>query len=90
MIGFFVSQPLMAVLALYKMAHRRGAIINCVIVCIYTAYYMYMHLTDADSNGWGWLFYMVLFPVVQLIILLLFWGMQKIAEIVSRKSKSEN
>ena len=72
------------------MAHRNGAIVNCIIVCIYTVYYMYMHSTDADGNGWGWLFYMVLLPVIQLIILLLFWSMQKIAEIISQKSKSAN
>ena len=90
MIGFFISQPLMVTLPLYKMAHRNGAIVNCIIVCIYTVYYMYMHSTDADGNGWGWLVYMVLLPVIQLIILLLFWSMQKIAEIISQKSKSAN
>lgn len=88
MIGFFISQPLMVTLTLYKRAHRNGAIVNCVIVCIYTAYYMYMHLTEADSDGWGWFFFYMVLPVIQLIILLLLWGMQKIAEIVSRKSKS--
>lgn len=90
MIGFFISQPLMVTLALYKMAHRNGAIANCAIVCIYTVYYMYMHFTDADVNGWGWLFFMVLLPVIQLVVLLLFWGIQKIAEITSRKSNSTN
>lgn len=80
MISFFISQPLMVTLPLYKMAHRNGAIVNCIIICIYTVYYMYMHFTDADGNGWGWLFYMVLLPLIQLIILLLFWGIQKIAE----------
>lgn len=90
MIGFFISQPLMVTLALYKMAHRNGAIVNCAIVCIYTVYYMYMHFTDADVNGWGWLFFMVLLPVIQLVVLLLFWGIQKIAEITSRKSNSTN
>lgn len=88
MIGFFISQPLMVTLTLYKRVHRNGAIVNCVIVCIYTAYYMYMHLTEADSNGWGWLCYMVVLPMIQLIILLLLWGMQKTAEIVSQRSKS--
>lgn len=80
----------MLTLALYKMAHRNGAIVNCAIVCIYTVYYMYMHFTDADVNGWGWLFFMVLLPVIQLVVLLLFWGIQKIAEITSRKSNSTN
>lgn len=90
MFGFFISQPLMVTLALYKMTHRNGAIVNCIIVCIYTVYYLYMHFTEADSNGWGWLFYMVLLPVIQFIILLLFWGLQKIAEVISQKSKSAN
>lgn len=90
MMGFFISQPLMVTLALYKMAHRNGAIVNCAIVCIYTVYYMYMHFTDPDVNGWGWLFFMVLLPVIQLVVLLLFWGIQKIAEITSRKSNSTN
>lgn len=88
MFGFFISQPLMVTLALYKMEHRNGAIVNCIIVCIYTVYHLYMHFTEADSNGWGWLFYMVLLPVIQFIILLLFWGLQKIAEVISRKSNS--
>lgn len=88
MIGFLISQPLMITLPLYKMSHRNGAIVNCIIVCIYTVYYLYMHFTEADSNGWGWLFYMVLLPVIQFIILLLFWGLQKIAEVISQKSKS--
>ena len=90
MMGFFISQPLMITLPLYKMSHCNGAIVNCIIVCIYTVYYLYMHFTEADSNGWGWVFYMVLLPVIQFIILLLFWGLQKIAEIASRKSKSTN
>lgn len=88
MIGFFISQPLMVTLALYKMAHRNGAIVNCIIVCIYTVYYMYMHITEPGSDGWGWFFFYMVLPVIQLIILLLLWGMQKIAEIVSQRSKS--
>lgn len=78
MIGFFISQPLMGTLSLYKMSHRNGAIVNCIIVCIYTVYYLYMHFTEADSNGWGWLFYMVLLPVIQFIILLLFGVYKKL------------
>lgn len=88
MIGFFISQPLMVTLALYKMAHRNGAIVNCIIVSLYIVYYMYMHFTEPGSDGWGWFFFYMVLPVIQLIILLLLWGMQKIAEIVSQRSKS--
>ena len=46
----------------------------------YICYALYINITGEDGNGWGWVFFMIVLPIIQLIILLLFWGIQKIAE----------
>ena len=45
-----------------------------------SSYAWYLNITGEDGNGWGWVFFMIVLPIIQLIILLLFWGIQKIAE----------
>ena len=84
---FLVSQPLMIVLTFYKKKHRTGALTNLIIICLYSIYSVYISIAGQDSNGWGWAFCMIVIPVVQLILLLLFWGIQKIAEITTQNSK---
>lgn len=77
---FVIGQPLMGVLALYKKHHPDGALANLIFACIYSSYALYINITGEDGNGWGWVFFMIVLPIIQLIILLLFWGIQKIAE----------
>ena len=84
------SQPLMIVLTLYKKKHRNGALTNLIIIILYSIYSVYISIVGQDANGWGWAFCIIVFPIIQLILLLLFWGIQKIAEITSRKSNSTN
>ncbi len=79
------SQPLMTVLTLYKTKHRNGALTNLIIVSLYSIYSVYISIVGRDANGWGWAFCMIVFPIIQLILVLLFWCIQKIAEITARK-----
>lgn len=49
----------MVTLALYKMAHRYGAIFNCVIVCIYRILYVYA----LDEVRPSWLGMVILYGI---------------------------
>lgn len=82
---FGASQPLMIALTLYNKKHQNGALTNLIIVGLYSIYSVYISISGQDSNGWGWAFCMIVFPIVQLILLLLFWGIQKIAETNEQK-----
>lgn len=81
---FGASQPLMIALTLYKKKHQNGALTNLIIVGLYSIYSVYISISGQDANGWGWAFCMIVFPIIHLILLLLFWGIQKIAEITEK------
>lgn len=84
---FGASQPLMTVLTLYKKKNRNRALTNLIIVCLYSIYSIYISTEGQDANGWGWVFCMIVFPIIQLILLLLFWGIQKLAEITAQNER---
>lgn len=78
---FAVPQPLMIVLALFKKTHPNAALVNAVIISLYTVYSIYLRLTHEDTDGWGWFALGVVLPVVQLLLLLLYWGISKLAKV---------
>ena len=84
---FGASQPLMTVLTLYKKKNRNRALTNLIIICLYSIYSIYISIVGQDANGWGWVFCMIVFPIIQLILLLLFWGIQKLAEITAQNER---
>lgn len=83
---FGASQPLMIALTLYKKKHQNGALTNLIIAGLYSIYSVYISISGQDANGWGWAFCMIVFPMIQLILLLLFWCIQKIAETNEQKA----
>lgn len=79
---FVMTQPLMITLALLKFRHRNGALINLIIVSLYSIYSIFLRLSNEDPNGWAWFAFTVAVPIGQFFIVLLYWGL---AEIVSHK-----
>ena len=84
---FAVSQPLMITLALLKFSHRNGALVNLIIVSLYSIYSIYLRLSDEDPEGWAWFVFTVVVPIVQYVIVLLYWGFAKLAEITRHKDR---
>lgn len=82
---FAVTQPLMIVMALFKKAHPNAVLVNLGIICLYTVYSIYLRLTQEDNEGWAWFALSVVLPIVQLIMLLLYWGLTKLAEVTRCK-----
>ncbi len=82
---FAVPQPLMIVLALFKKIHPNAALVNTVIISLYTVYSIYLRLTQEDTDGWGWFVFTVIFPIGQQILLLLYRGLTKLTEITQSK-----
>lgn len=80
-----VTQPIMIALALFKMTHPNAALVNLIIISFYTAYSIYLRLTHEDNNGWGWFAFTVVLPIAQLILLLLYWGLERLAEVIRYK-----
>lgn len=85
---FAVPQPLMIVLALFKKTHPNAALVNAVIISLYTVYSIYLILTHEDTDGWGWFAFTVVLPIAQLILLLLYWGFERLARIAQRRNQS--
>ena len=83
---FAVPQLLMIVLALFKQTHPNAALANLVIISLYTVYSIYLRLTHEDIDGWGWFALGVALPIMQLILLILYWGLTKIAEATLSKN----
>ncbi len=83
---FAVTQPLMIVMALFKKTHPNAALANLVIISLYTVYSIYTRLTHEDTDGWCWFALGVVLPVVQLILLILYWGLTKLAEVTESKN----
>lgn len=84
---FAVPQPLMVVLALFKKTHPNAALANLVIISLYTVYSIYLRLTHEDTDGWGWFALGVVLPIVQLTLLLLHRGLEKLAEVIQCKKQ---
>lgn len=82
---FAVTQPLMITLALLKFSHRNGALVNLIIVSLYSIYSIYLRLSHEDSDGWAWFIFTVVVPIVQFLILLLYWGLAKLAEVTRHR-----
>lgn len=71
----------MIVLALFKNTHLNAALVNLVIIILYTVYSIYLRLTHEDTDGWGWFALGVVLPVVQLLLVLLYWGISKFVKV---------
>lgn len=78
---FTIIQPLMIVLAFFKKAHPNAALVNLIIISLYTVYSIYLRLTHEDTDGWGWFAFTIVLPMVQLILLLLYLGLDKFVKI---------
>lgn len=80
-----VTQPIMIALALFKITHPKAALVNLIIISLYTAYSIYLRLMHEDNTGWGWFAFTVVLPIAQLILLLLYWGLARLAEVIQYK-----
>ncbi len=85
---FAVTQPIMIALVLFKICYPNAALVNLIIISLYTTYSIYLRLTHEDNNGWGWFAFTVVLPIAQLILLLLYWGLEKLARIAQRRNQS--
>lgn len=52
---------------------------------LYSIYSIYLRLSDEDSDGWAWFVFTVVVPIVQCVIVLLYWGLVKLAEVARHK-----
>ena len=75
------SLSMICVFALFKKTHPNAALVNAVIISLYTVYSIYLRLTHEDTDGWGWFALCVALPVVQLLLVLLYWGISKLAKV---------
>lgn len=85
---FAIPQPLMIAVALFKTAHPNAALVNLIIISLYMVYSIYLRLTHEDTDGWGWFAFAVVLPIAQLILLLLYWGTEKLTDVIRRKEQS--
>ena len=82
---FAVTQPIMIALALFKITHPNAALVNLIIISLYTVYSIYLRLTHEDNDGWAWFAFTVVLPIAQLILLMLYWGLERLAEVIRYK-----
>lgn len=85
---FVVPQPLMITLALFKKTYPNAALVNLVIISLYTVYSIYLRFTHEDTDGWGWFALGVVIPIVQFILILIHCGVEKLVEVIQRKKLS--
>ena len=85
---FAVPQPIMIALALFKNTHPNASFVNLIIISLYTVYSIYLRLTHEDNDGWGWFAFTVVLPIAQLILLLLYWGLERLTRIAQRRNQS--
>lgn len=74
---FGLCQPLMFVLALFRKSHSSGAIINLIIVLAYSIFAGYLKIDLGDCVMY-WILFMTALPNIQLLLLLLYWGLERI------------
>ena len=82
---FAVPQPIMIALALFKNTHPNASFVNLIIISLYTVYSIYLRLTHEDNDGWGWFAFTVVLPIAQLMLLLLYWSLERLAEVIRYK-----
>ena len=85
---FAVPQPIMIALALFKNTHPNAALVNLIIISLYTVYSIYLRLTHEDNDGWAWFAFTVVLPIAQLILILLYWGLERLTRIAQRRNQS--
>lgn len=85
---FAVPQPIMIALALFKNTHPNAALVNLIIISLYTVYSIYLRLTHEDNDGWAWFAFTVVLPIAQLILMLLYWGLERLTRIAQRRNQS--
>ena len=85
---FVIPQPIMIALALFKNTHPNASFVNLIIISLYTVYSIYLRLTHEDNDGWGWFAFTVVLPIAQLILLLLYWGLERLTRIAQRRNQS--
>lgn len=74
---FGLCQPLMFVLTLFRKSHSFGAIINLIIVLIYSIFSGYLKLDLGDGIMY-WILFMMALPNIQLTLLLIYFGIERI------------
>lgn len=81
---FALCQPLMYVLTLFRKSHSFGAIINLTIVLIYSIFSGYLKIDFGFGGGLYWILFMTALPNIQLTLLLIYWGIERISKHKSR------
>ena len=81
---FGACQPLMFALTLFRKSHSAGAIINLIIVLIYSIFSGYLKIYWGFGGGLYWILIMIAFPNIQLTLLLIYWGIESIFKHRSR------
>lgn len=74
---FGCCQPLMFVLTLFRKSHSFGAIINLLVVLAYSIFAGYLKIDLGDGIMY-WILFMTALPNIQLLLLLLYWGIERI------------
>lgn len=77
-LAFGLCQPLMFVLTLFRKSHNRGSIINLIIVLAYSIFAGYLKINLGFGGGLYWLLFMTALPNIQLLLLSIYWGIEKI------------
>lgn len=75
---FGFCQPLMFVLTLFRKSHSSGAIINLIIVLAYSIFAGYLKINLGFGGGLYWILFMTALPNIQLLLLLLYWCIERI------------
>lgn len=81
---FGACQPLMFVLTLFRKSHSAGAIINLIIVLVYSIFSGYLKIYCGFGGGLLWILIMMAFPNIQLALLLIYWVIERIFKCKSR------
>lgn len=76
---FGLCQPLMFILTLFRKSHSSGAIINLIIVLIYSIFSGYLKIYLGFGGGLLWILFMTALPNIQLTFLLIYWGIERIS-----------
>lgn len=74
---FGLCQPLMFVLTLFRKSHSRGSTINLIIVLAYSIFAGYLRISLGDGIMY-WILFMTALPNIQLLLLLIYWGIERI------------
>lgn len=74
-----LCQPLMFALTLFRKSHSLGAIINLIIVLIYSIFSGYLKIYLGFGGGLYWILFMTALPNIQLTLLLIYWCIERIS-----------